>query len=153
LFFPTAVLTFSMALILEKELSDILKKTYYKWKKGDITLQETHGLYFSAKKRYLAAQEEKRTKEVSELMLKNFFLAGRITEEFIEKWQKGKIAPTDKELELLKEGCEEVLTAFKKHFRKELLAYQKKPYNIHYAETKEKIRRIRKLIDAELAII
>ena len=36
---------------------------------------------------------------------------------------------------------------------KELLAHQKKPYNIHYAETKEKIRRIRKLIDAELAII
>jgi len=56
-------------------------------------------------------------------------------------------------LELLKEGCDEVLAAFEKHFRKELLAYQKKPYNIHYSEAKEKIRRIRKLIDAELVVI
>jgi len=56
-------------------------------------------------------------------------------------------------LALLKEGCDEVLAAFEKHFRKELLAYQNKPYNIHYAEVKEKIRRIRKLIDAELVVI
>jgi len=53
---------------------------------------------------------------------------------------------------LLKEGCDEVLAAFEKHFKKELLTYQNKPYNIHYAEVKEKIRRIRKLIDAELVI-
>ena len=72
---------------------------------------------------------------------------GGISEEFIEKWQGGKITPTDKELELLKEGCNEVLEAFDNHFKEELLDYQRKSYDIHYAETKEKIRKIRNLLD------
>ncbi|CAI2200311.1 1110_t:CDS:2, partial [Funneliformis geosporum] len=45
-----------------------------------------------------------------------------------------QLKPNSKELELLKEGCDEVLAAFEKHFRKELLAYQRKPYNVHYSE-------------------
>jgi hypothetical protein len=41
------------------------------------------------------------------------------------------------------------LAAFDNHFKRELLAYQKKPYDIHHAEAKEKIRKIRKLIQQE----
>jgi len=153
LLLPLPRFKFVMVNNQEKELSNIREKIYSKWEKGGITLRETRDLYFAAKEKYLAVPEELKTKEVRELMLKILFLAGRITEGFIEKWQNGEITSTDKELGLLKEGCDEVLAAFEKHFRKELLAYQKKPYNIHYAETKEKNRRIRKLIDAELAII
>jgi len=49
-------------------------------------------------------------------------------------------------LELLKKGCDEVLKAFDNDFKKELVAYQGKPYKIHHAEVNEKIRKIKKLI-------
>ncbi|CAI2179417.1 18394_t:CDS:2, partial [Funneliformis geosporum] len=49
-------------------------------------------------------------------------------------------------LELLKEGCDEVLSAFDSHFKKELITYQGKPYSIHRSEAEEKVRRIRNLI-------
>jgi len=123
-----------------------------RYKKG-ITLSENHELYFAAKEKYLSSDEEAKTQKAGELILKTFFAAGKISEDFVKKWQNGEITPTDKELGLLKEGCEEVLAAFGNHFKKELLFYQKKPYDIHCAEAKEKIRRIRKLIDAELATI
>ena len=135
-----------MKSILEKELSDILEKIYYNWKKGDIILQEVHKLYFSAKDKYLTAQEREKNEETSELILKILFLTGRISEEFIEKWQGGKITPSDKELELLKEGCEEVLKVFDSHFKRELIAYQGKSFNEYHTEVKEKIEKIRKLI-------
>jgi hypothetical protein len=78
-------------------------------------------------------------------MLTIFFLAGRITENFIAEWQSGKIEPTEQEIELLKKGCEEVLEAFDNHFKPELLAW-KKPYKVHRTEVREKISRIRQLI-------
>ena len=142
-----------MTLILEKELSDILESIYSKWERGGINLPETYKLYFSAKEKYLSFDEEARTQKASELILKIVFAAGKISEDFVKEWQNGKLKPRDKELELLKKGCDEVLVAFDNHFKKELLAYQKKPYDIHHSEVKEKIRRIRKLIDAELATI
>lgn len=73
-------------------------------------------------------------------------MTGRISEEFIEKWQSGKITPTDKELELLKKGCEEVLAAFNNHFKKELFFYHGEQFPTRHTEVKEKIERIRKLL-------
>ncbi|CAG8693524.1 8993_t:CDS:2 [Ambispora leptoticha] len=57
-------------------------------------------MYFSAKEKYLSLDEEARTQASSR-----------------------QLKPNDKELELLKGGCDEVLAAFEKHFRKELLVY------------------------------
>ncbi|CAI2167586.1 8023_t:CDS:2 [Funneliformis geosporum] len=91
---------------------------------GEITLPKTHELYFSAKEKYLSFDEEARTEAAS----------------------NGQFKPNDKELELLEEGCTEVLAAFDSHFKQELLTYQTKPYTIHHAEVKEKISQIRKLI-------
>lgn len=135
-----------MTSILEKELSDILEKIYFEWDKWGIILSETHELYFTAKGKYLSSNEEAKTQKASELILKIFFATGRISEQFVEEWQNGKLKSNDKELELLKEGCNEVLAAFDNHFKKELLTYQKKPYDIHHAEVKEKIRKIRNLL-------
>ena len=135
-----------MTFILEKELSDIMKEMYGKWERGGVGLPEVHKLYFSAKEKYLSFDEEARAQESSRLILKILFVAGRISEQFAKKWQNGQLEPNDKERELLKEGCDEVLAAFENHFKKELLAHQGKPYDVHYAEVKEKIRKIRGLI-------
>jgi len=136
-----------MTFTLEKELSDILEKIHCKWDKEGITLPEVHRLYFLAKERYLSSPEKEKTKKAKELILKIFFAAGKISEDFVEKWQNSKLKPHNIELKLLKEGCDEVLAAFDNHFKKELLAYQKKPYDIHYAKVKEKIKRIRSLLE------
>lgn len=130
-----------MIYYLEKELGEILVKI----KKEGISLQEGRDLYFEAKEKYLSFDEKARTQEESRLILKILFLVGGISEDFVKKWQNGKLKPNDRELELLKEGCNEVLEAFDNHFKKELLAYQKKPYDIHHAEVKEKIRKIRNI--------
>jgi len=85
LLLPLPRFKFVMVNNQEKELSNIREKIYSKWEKGGITLRETRDLYFAAKEKYLAVPEELKTKEVRELMLKILFLAGRITEGFIEK--------------------------------------------------------------------
>ena len=135
-----------VAFILEKELSDVLKTIYWKWDEGEITLPEVHKLYFLAKEKYLLADDKTRTKEASKLILKILFVSGKIVEQFVRKLQNGQLKPNDKELELLKEGCDEVLAAFDSHFKKELIAYQGKPYSVHRSEVEEKIRRVRNLI-------
>lgn len=132
---------------LERELSGVLKKICWEGERGNVSLSEVSELYFSAKEKYLLSDKEAKNQESRRLILKILFVVGGISEEFIEKWQSGKISPTDKDLELLKEGCNEVLEAFDNHFREELLDYQKEPYDVHYAETKEKIRKIRNLLD------
>jgi len=132
--------------IVEKELSGILEKM----REINISLQEGHGLYFEAKEKYLAAKKEQKTKEVSEIMLRILFMAGKISEGFVEDWQNGKITPTNKELALLKEGCNEVLEAFDNHFKKDLLSYyvrQGKQLSVQHKEAKQKIESIRELIN------
>ena len=136
-----------MASNLEKELSEIKNSLHNE--KENISLQESHDLYFVAKDKYFSAKKEERTEEASQLMLAIFFKVGKVSEEFIAEWQKGKFKPTKKELELLKVGCEEVLTAFDNHFKPHLLALPYKPYQIHRAEVKEKITKIRGLIQKE----
>ena len=74
-------------------------------------------------------KEEKKTKETSELILKILSRAGSISERFIGEWQSGKIIPTNEELSLLREGCDEVLEAFDNYLKKELVAYQGKPFD------------------------
>lgn len=70
----------------EKQLlSNILEKILFQWEQEDITLQKTHKLYFSAKDKYLSFNEEVKTSEVSEIMLKILFVAGKITEQFVEQ--------------------------------------------------------------------
>ena len=83
------------------------------------------------------------------MILKILFRVGWISENFVREWQIGKLKPTEKELNLLEEGCEEVLTVFDNHFKRELLAYQAIPYSIHHAEVKEKISKIKRLIQQE----
>jgi len=134
-----------MTFILEEELSTILEKIYSEWEKRDIALQEVRDLYFEAKEKYLQDKGVK-SEKASGLMLKILFTVGRINEEFIKKWQEKNITPTNRELKLIEEGCEEVLKAFDDHFKKELLAYQKKPYPIHHAGVKGKIKQIRKML-------
>jgi len=56
------------------------------------------------------------------------------------------LKPAEEELGLLKKGCDEVLEAFSGYLKPNLLAYRYKPYDIHHAEVKEKIRKIRGLI-------
>jgi len=134
---------------LEKELSEILKKIHSIMKKKEISLQENHDLYFAAKDKYLVASEQEKSGKGGEYMLTIFFKVGEVSEKFVEEWQSDKFLPTDQELELLKKGCEEVLAAFNSHFKLNLLAYPYKPYEVHYAEAKEKIRKIRELIQKE----
>ena len=136
-----------MASNLEKELSEIKNSLHNE--KENISLQESHDLYFVAKDKYFSVKKEEKTEEASRLMLAIFFKVGKISEEFVAEWQKGKFKPTKKELELLKAGCEEVLAAFDNHFKPHLLALPYKPYKIHHAEVKEKIRKIRGLIQKE----
>jgi len=137
-----------MVSILEKKLSDIQEKMFFKWEKEGTTLPEAHDFYFSAKEEYLSSDKKARTERAKVLILKIFFAAGNISEDFIKKWQNGKLKPNVKELDLLKKGCDEVLAAFDNHFKEELLAYPGKPYNIHHTEVKEKIRKIRKLLES-----
>jgi len=134
---------------VEKELFEILEKVHLEAEKENISLQESHELYFVAKDKYFSAKKEERTEEAGRLMLAIFFQVGKISEKFVAEWQGGKFRPTEKELKLLKEGCKEVLTAFDNHFKPNLLAFQGKPYKIHQTEVKEKINKIRKLIQQE----
>jgi hypothetical protein len=50
---------------------------------------------------------------------------------------------------LLKEGSSEVLEAFDNHFKRELLAYQGRSFNDHQREVKQKVRKIKELIQQE----
>lgn len=127
---------------LEEELGKLLVRI----KNKGISLQEGRDLYFEAKEKYLSSDKKSRTREASRLILKIFFLVGRISEDFVKRWQSGKLKPSDKELELLKEGCNEVLEAFDNHFKEELVDYREKSFDIHYAETKEKVRKIRSIL-------
>jgi hypothetical protein len=132
---------------LEKELFDISEEILYKgFYKGVITLQKSCDLYFEAKGKYLISNEKERTRIAEKLMLTILFRVGKVCEEFISEWQKGKFIPNNHELSLLKEGCNEVEEAFDNLFQKELLAYQVKPFSEHHAEVKQKISKIRKLI-------
>ncbi|CAH1760398.1 5642_t:CDS:2 [Entrophospora sp. SA101] len=102
----------------KKELSEIFEKVNRARKERNLSLQESYDLYFEAKEKYLVAKEKERTEEAGEWML----------------------------LGLLKKGCDEVLEAFSGYLKPNLLAYRYKPYDIHHAEVKEKIRKIRGLI-------
>jgi hypothetical protein len=66
---------------LEKELSEIKNSLHNE--KENISLQESHDLYFVAKDKYFSVKKEERTEEVSRLMLAIFFKVGKINEEFI----------------------------------------------------------------------
>lgn len=136
---------------LEKELSDILEKIHsILIEKRGITLQEARNPYFEAKKKYLAANKKEKSREAGLCMLDIFFQIGKISEKFVEEWRNGKFKPSNGELELLKEGCDEVLEAFDNHFKEDLLAlYGKQKFNILHSEVKEKIRKIRELIQRE----
>jgi hypothetical protein len=136
-----------MTSVLEKELSEIFEKVSRARKERNLSLQESYDLYFEAKEKCLVAKEKERTKEVGEWMLAIFFLVGRISENFIADWQSGKLKPAEEELGLLKKGCDEVLEAFSGYLKPNLLAYRYKPYDIHHAEVKEKIRKIKGLIE------
>jgi|SRR6185437_7252207 len=107
--------------------------------------RNSSSIFFGQRKIFVLLRGRK-DKKSEELILKIFFAAGKISEDFVKKWQNGKLKPHNIELKLLKEGCDEVLAAFDSHFKKELLAYQKKPYDVHYAEAKEKNKRIRNLL-------
>ena len=125
---------------LEKELSDILEKIHSALKRGGITLQEARDPYFEAKNKYLTANQEEKTEEARLCMLDIFFQVGKVSEKFVENWQNGKFKPYDKELNLLKEGCNEVLEAFDNHFREDLIVlYGKQRFSVHHAKVKEKI--------------
>ena len=108
---------------LEKELKKILAEMD-SILKGGITLQECRDLYFKAKQKYFLASEKERTIEARIFMLDIFFQAAKVVKRFIfNSWQKGEYKPTNVELNLLKEGCEEVLAAFDNHFKDNLLAH------------------------------
>ena|SRR5438874_911863 len=135
---------------LEKELSDILEKIHSALKRGGITLQEARDPYFEAKNKYLTANQEEKTQEARLCMLDIFFQVGKVSEKFVENWQNGKFKPYDKELNLLKEGCNEVLEAFDNHFREDLIVlYGKQRFSVHHAKVKEKIGKIIGLIRRE----
>lgn len=135
---------------LEKELSYILKKIHSILKEKGITLQEARDPYFEAKKKYLAANREERTRQTGLCMLDIFFQVGKISEKFVEEWQSDKFKPSNGELELLKEGCNEVLEAFVNHFKEDLLAlYGRQQFNIHHEKVKQKISKIKSLVQQE----
>ena len=135
---------------LEKNLSEIFEKIYPAMEKEEkISLPEIYDLYFLAKEKYLVAGENERTEKVRDLMLIIFFRTGRTFEKFVIDWQKGKFRPSQQELELLKKGCNEVLEVFDGYLKPELLIHPRRPYDAHYSETKEKISKIRELVQRE----
>jgi len=135
---------------LEKELSDILEKIHSALRRGGVALQEARDPYFEAKNKYLTANQEERTKEARLCMLDIFFQVGKVSEKFVEEWQNGKFKPYNNELELLKEGCNEVLEAFNEHFKEDLIAlYGKQQFNIYHAKVEGKVSKIIGLIRRE----
>ena len=101
------------------------------------------------KKYLMASKEERNQQEVSLCMLDIFFRVGKISEKFIEEWQNNKFKPYDSELNLLKEGCDEVLEAFDNHLKESLLfLYGKQRFDIQHAKVKVKVNKIRELIVA-----
>jgi hypothetical protein len=90
---------------LEDELSEILTKL----SKKNISLQETKDLYFKAKEKFFATEEKERTETAGIKSLSIFFQVVIINQDFVKKWQSGKLIPQDKDLDLLEEGCKEVI--------------------------------------------
>jgi hypothetical protein len=70
---------------LEQELFEIAEKfrSVLLLEQENTSLSRVCNLYFKAKEKYLATKKEQRTEEVKRSMLTIFFLAGRITENFI----------------------------------------------------------------------
>lgn len=134
---------------LEEELSEIFEKVRLASEEKNLSLQEIYDLYFLAKEKYLAVKKEERAEKLGDWMLAIFFLTGKFSENFITEWQSSKFTPTTQELELLKKGCNEVMEAFDGYLKPNLLAHRYRPYDIHRAETKEKISKIRELIRQE----